>query len=103
MALQQLLQLAGRLHPATAHGFGIEQIFGDCWEWTASAYAAYPGYRAAPGAIGEYNGKFMINQMVLRGSSQATPQGHARVTYRNFFCPPARWQFSGLRLSDCVN
>jgi ergothioneine biosynthesis protein EgtB len=78
----------------------LAEAFGVVWQWTRGAYSPYPGYKAAPGALGEYNGKFMVNQMVLRGSSLATPAGHSRVTYRNFFYPPARWQFTGLRLSE---
>jgi ergothioneine biosynthesis protein EgtB len=75
------------------------QMFGSAWQWTSSAYAPYPGFQPASGAVGEYNGKFMVNQYVLRGSSPATPEGHSRATYRNFFPASARWQFSGIRLA----
>jgi ergothioneine biosynthesis protein EgtB len=78
----------------------LNDAFGIVWQWTRSAYAPYPGYRAIEGALGEYNGKFMVNQLVLRGSSLATPDGHSRITYRNFFYPHHRWQFTGLRLAD---
>jgi ergothioneine biosynthesis protein EgtB len=78
----------------------LADAFGAVWQWTRSAYLPYPGYVAPPGAIGEYNGKFMVNQMVLRGSSHATPEGHSRPSYRNFFYPSSRWQFTGLRLAE---
>ena len=87
----------GAPHPRPA--ISSNGIFGDTWEWTSSAYSPYPGFRAAPGAVGEYNGKFMVSQYVLRGGCCATPAGHVRPTYRNFFPPGARWPFGGLRLA----
>src|SRR5262249_24025391 len=94
---------SGMLHPvplteAPAQS-ALAQAFGDAWEWTRSDYAPYPGYRPAPGAVGEDNGKFLANQYVLRGGSCVTPASHVRPSYRNFFPADARWQFSGVRLA----
>ncbi len=91
---------SAHLHPIPAQeGAGLQQMFGDVWEWTQSGYTGYPGYHPLPGALGEYNGKFMSSQVILRGGSCVTPASHIRPTYRNFFSPSTRWQFSGLRLA----
>ena len=105
--LQGNLQESGILHPvalgeAAASENTPQQLIGDVWEWTQSAYLAYPGYKPLTGGLGEYNGKFMMSQMVLRGGSCATPQSHIRTTYRNFFYPADRWQFKGFRLAEDV-
>jgi formylglycine-generating enzyme required for sulfatase activity len=94
----------GRLHPSRAdtRGDALAQMFGDVWEWTSSSYSPYPGFRPLEGALGEYNGKFMSGQQVLRGGSCLTPRGHVRASYRNFFPPAARWQMTGVRLARDV-
>jgi ergothioneine biosynthesis protein EgtB len=93
------MDAAGAVRPAPAPGTGLRQMFGDLWEWTMSAYSPYPRYWPQEGTVGEYNGKFMVGQFVLRGGSCATPRGHMRASYRNFFYPHQRWMFSGLRLA----
>ncbi len=94
-----LLDASSPLHPRADHAAGMRQLFGDVWEWTRSAYAPYPSFAPGPGAIGEYNGKFMVGQQVLRGGSCLTPRGHMRASYRNFWPPQTRFQMSGLRLA----
>jgi ergothioneine biosynthesis protein EgtB len=98
LAVEGNFQDSGWLQPNAA-GNASHQLFGDVWEWTSSAYAPYPGFEPLAGSLGEYNGKFMVSQLVLRGGSCATPRSHIRATYRNFFYPPDRWQFMGLRLA----
>ncbi len=94
------LPTEGEWEHAVINGEGLSQLFNEAWQWTSSSYAPYPGFRADAGAVGEYNGKFMVNQYVLRGGSCATPPGHTRPTYRNFFPATACWQFSGIRLAQ---
>ena len=98
LSVGQLLDI-DTLHPRSVGDPDSAGLFGDVWEWTSSAYQPYPGFVTAPGAVGEYNGKFMVNQYVLRGGCCATPADHIRATYRNFFPAASRWAFSGVRLA----
>ncbi len=99
LSVQGNLLESAQLHPSAAISRDLSQMFGDCWEWTASAYTGYPGYNPLPGALGEYNGKFMSGSIVLRGGSCLTPATHIRASYRNFFSPATRWQMAGIRLA----